>query len=48
MAFPTVGNSDHVVISVSINFPSHLQQNAPFHHMAYDYSCADWDRLMII
>ena len=37
-------NSDHVV-SVSINFPSNLQRDAPFHRIAYDYSCADWDGL---
>ena len=42
MAFPPMGNSDHVVVSVSIDFPSNLQQDAPFHHIAYDYSCADW------
>ena len=45
MAFPPLGNSDHVVASVSIDFPSNSQQDAPFHHIAYDYSCADWDGL---
>ena len=45
MAFPPMGNSDHVVVSVSIDFPSNLQQDAPFHHIAYDYSCADWGGL---
>ena len=45
MAFPTLGNSDCVVISVSINFPSNSQQDAQFHHIAYYYSCADWDCL---
>ena len=45
MAFPPLGNSDHVVASVSIDFPSYSQWDAPFHHMAYDYSCADWDGL---
>ena len=39
--FPPLGNSDHVVVSVSIDFPSYLQQDAPFHHIAYEYSCAD-------
>ena len=34
MAFPPLGNSDHVVDSVSIDCPSYSQ--------AYDYSCADW------
>ena len=28
MAFPPLGNSDHVVGSVSINFPSNSQQDA--------------------
>ena len=45
MAFPPLGNSDHVVVSVSIDFPSNSQQDALFHHIAYDYSCADWDGL---
>ena len=45
MAFPPLGNSDHIVVSVSIDFPSNSQQDAPFHHIAYDYSCADWDGL---
>ena len=45
MAFPPLGNSDHVVFSVSIDFPSNSQRHAPFHHIAYDYFCADWDRL---
>ena len=45
MAFPPRGNSDHVVVSVSIDFPPNLQQDAPFHHIAYDYSCADWGGL---
>ena len=43
--FPPLGNSDHVVVSVSIEFPSHSQWDAPFHHIAYDYSHADWDGL---
>ena len=43
MAFPPLGNSDHVVVSLSIDFPSNSQRDAPFHHIAYDYSCADWD-----
>ena len=44
MAFPPLGNSDHVV-SVSIDFPTNSQQDAPFHRIAYDYSRADWDGL---
>ena len=45
MAFPPLRNSDHVVVSVSIDFPTNSQQDAPFHRIAYDYSCADWDGL---
>ena len=44
-AFPPLGNSDHVVVSVSIDFPTNSQQDAPFHRIAYDYSRADWDGL---
>ena len=45
MAFPPLGNSDHVVFSVSIDFPINSKQDALFHPVAYDYSCADWDGL---
>ena len=45
MASPPLFNSDHVVVSVSIDFPSDSQQGAPFHPTAYDYSRADWDGL---
>ena len=45
MAFPPLGNSDHVVVSVSIDFLSYSQLDAPFHYIAYDYSRADWDSL---
>ena len=45
MAFPPLGSSDHVVVSVSIDFPKNSKQDAPFHHMAYEYSCGDWDGL---
>ena len=34
MAFPALGNSDHVVVSVSIDFPSNLQRDTPFHRIA--------------
>ena len=43
MAFPPLGNSDHVVVSVSIDFPINSKQDTPFHRVAYDYSHADWD-----
>ena len=45
MAFPPLGNSDHVVVSVSIDFLTNSQQDAPFHRIAFDYSCTDWDDL---
>ena len=45
MAFPPLENSDHVVVPVSIDFPTNSQQGAPFHRIAYDYSRADWDGL---
>ena len=44
MAFPPLENADHVV-SVSIDFPINSKQDTLFHHVAYDYSCADWDGL---
>ena len=45
MAFPPLQNSDHVVVSVSIDFPSNSKQDALFHRRAYDCSSADWDSL---
>ena len=45
MAFPPLGNSDHVIVSVSIDFLTNLQRDAPFHRIAYGYSRADWDCL---
>ena len=44
-AFPPLGNSDHVVVSASIDFPSYLKQDALFNRIAYDYTRADWDSL---
>ena len=43
MAFPPLGNTDHVVVSVSIDFSSYAQWDAPFHRTVYDYSC--WDSM---
>ena len=45
MALPPLGNSDHVVVSFSTNFPSNSQWYAPFHCITYDYSHADWESL---
>ena len=41
MTFPPLGNSDHVIVSVSIYFPINSKHDAPFHRVAYDYSCTD-------
>ena len=41
MAFALLGNSAPVVVSVSTDFPTNSQQDAPFHGIAYDYSRAD-------
>ena len=43
MAFHPLGNSDHIVVSVTIDFPINSKRDAPFHHIACDYSRADWD-----
>ena len=45
MAFRPLGNSDHVVVSVSIDFPTNSKQNAQFYRIAYNYSRTDWDGL---
>ena len=45
VAFLPLGNSDHVFVSVSIDFPINSKQDASFHRIAYDYSRADWDGL---
>ena len=45
IAFPPLGNSDHVVLSVSTVFPANSKLDALFQCIAYDYSPADWDGL---
>ena len=42
MVFLPLGNFDYVVASVSIDFSINSKRDAPFHGIAYDYSCADW------
>ena len=37
MAFSPLENSDHVVVSVSIDFPTNSQRDAPVYCIAYDY-----------
>ena len=41
MAFPPLGNSDHVIVSVSI-LCNKLKRGYQFHRVAYDYSGADF------
>ena len=45
MVFLPLGNSDHVIVSFSIDFPSNSQWDALFHRIANDYCHADWDGL---
>ena len=45
VTFPPCRNSDHVVVSVSINVQSNSKRDAIFHQIAYDFSCADSDGL---
>ena len=45
MTFLPLESSDHVVVPVSIDFPITSKRDVPFHHIAYDYSGADWDGL---
>ena len=42
---PPLRNSDHVFVSVFIDFPINSKRDAPFHHIAYDYSHTDCDGL---
>ena len=44
-AFPPLGNSDHVVVSVTFELPSNSEWDTSFHRIAYDYSRADRDGL---
>ena len=45
MTFSPLGNSNHAVVSVSIDFLSNSKWDALFHCIACDYSRADWDGL---
>ena len=45
VALTSLGNSDHVIDSVSIDFPSNSKWDATFHRTAHDYSRADRDGL---
>ena len=53
MAFPPMGNSDHVFVSVSLIYLSNSKRDGPFIglcpvHQLYDYSHANWDGFVII
>ena len=41
MAIPPLGNSDHVVVSVSSDFPINSKRVASFDRIAYEYSRAE-------
>ena len=45
MVLSPLGNSDHVVVSVSIDFQSNSKRDSSFHCIAYDYSRAEWYNL---
>ena len=45
MDFLPLRHSDHVVVSISIDFLINYKQDDPFHGIAYDYSRADFDGL---
>ena len=47
LAIHPLGNSDHVVVSDCIDFQSNSKRDVPFHHIAFDYSRADWHCLPI-
>ena len=40
MVFPPLENSDHVVVSISVDFPLNSKRDPPFHRVAYNYSGA--------
>ena len=45
MVFSPLGNYDHAVLLVSIDFPTNSKQDVLFHRIAYGCSCAYWDGL---
>ena len=48
MTFSPLGNSDHIFVSVSIDFHSNPKGDANYHCTANDYSCVDCDDFVII
>ena len=45
MTFSPLGNSDHAVVSISIDFPINSKRDVLFHYIAYDNFHAEWDGL---
>ena len=45
VALLSLGNHDHVLVSVSIDFPSNSKRDAPFPHTAYNNFRAGWGDL---
>ena len=45
IVFPVLENSEHLVVSVSIYFPSSSKGDALFHRTTYNYSRAYWGGL---
>ena len=43
--YPPLGNSDHVIVAVSIDFLSNSKGYVSFHRIAYEYYHTDWDSL---
>ena len=42
---PSLGKSDHMVVSVDVKFVVKSTNEHPYHHTVYSYSKADWDEL---
>ena len=40
---PALGNSDHCVVAVTIDFVTQNVKDAPFHRKVHDYTRSDWD-----
>ena len=45
MVFPPFVNSNHVIVSVSIDFLSNSKRYAPFYCITHGYAHVDWDGL---
>ena len=45
MLFSPSTNSDHVIVSISFEFLSSLNGDAPFYHTSFDFFCIHGDGL---